>query len=117
MNLLSHLSQKSTGYRNKVAFCAAAAVTSFVFVVWFSTLDGRIERSTGELTADNSERDVAAVPFASDELSKQFDTIQGTLNLLRGNAAQPPSLQAESVDTENAEDAGEQTPFSEEPFY
>lgn len=80
--MLSRLAEKPKSYRRKVAFSAAAALTSFVFVVWLSTIAERLAGPSGDLAADNSS--VAAVPFATEDLATQFDTIQGTLNLLRG---------------------------------
>ena len=113
MQLMSYLADKPKSYRDKMAFSAAAVLTSFVFIVWFSTLDARLGRNGGELTADNRESGVAAVPFATDEISKQFDTIQGTLNLLRGADTTAPALEAETFEAEG------QTPLPEtdEPFY
>lgn len=84
--VITHLHGKPKSYRAKVAFSAAAAVTGFIFLVWISTLGDRLA-ARGELSADNSGANaVAATPFASEELAEQFDTIQGTLNLIRGKS-------------------------------
>ena len=98
MNLFTHIANKPRPYREKVALSSAAVVTSLVFMVWFSTLGERLDIKGGTLSADNQDSAVAAVPFAVEEISKQFDTIQGTLNLLRGTEPSP-SLEASSGDT------------------
>ncbi len=80
-NFIEKLHGKPKHYRNKVAAGAAASVTALIALLWLSTLGSRLA-ATGDLSASNLES-VAAVPFASDELTEQLQTIQGTINLLR----------------------------------
>ncbi|HEY4510829.1 MAG TPA: hypothetical protein VJG29_00470 [Candidatus Paceibacterota bacterium] len=84
MKLFSRIRQRPKSYRNKVAFSASLALTSFIFVMWLATLEGRLAARGADLAADNSGM-VAATSFAGD-ISDELETIQGTLELLSGSA-------------------------------